>query len=123
MKTMKAFFAALGVLATALEETITRGSARIELSSRGVEAVQILPPPPQTDPAVVREIVERRNRGESYGAIARALNEEGHPLPQGGKRWSMGRVHWLSEKSQTARRIRAELEAAADNDNPEGGTT
>jgi DNA invertase Pin-like site-specific DNA recombinase len=42
---------------------------------------------PAADEALVRRIAGARARGESLPAIARQLNEEGVPTPQGGKQW------------------------------------
>jgi DNA invertase Pin-like site-specific DNA recombinase len=43
---------------------------------------------PRTMDETVRESIRRsRRRGQSYGAIARRLNRDGVPTPQGGARW------------------------------------
>jgi DNA invertase Pin-like site-specific DNA recombinase len=63
--------------------------------------------PPTLPAAVVARIVTNRTSGVSFGKIAAALNADGVPTAQGGKRWYPATVKAVVS-GQDAARMRAE---------------
>lgn len=53
--------------------------------------------------ALVREIFERKQGGESLSAIARTLTERGEPTPKGGKRWYASTVRQILQNEHIYR--------------------
>lgn len=57
----------------------------------------------QTPDFVVERIVRERNAGVPWRQIARRLNEDGIPLPAGGREWQTGRIQSIYERAQRDR--------------------
>jgi DNA invertase Pin-like site-specific DNA recombinase len=66
----------------------------------------VLGRPPSVDDAVVRQIVRERRRGRSFRAIAEALNLDGIPTGQGGKRWYAATVRAVALRAERPKRRR-----------------
>lgn len=64
-----------------------------EAKRRGVKVGR----PRSVSPEVTERIVAMRHEGLSYGAIAKALNDEQMPLPSGGSRWHPSSVRCAEE--------------------------
>lgn len=48
-------------------------------------------------------ITEQREQGQSYAAIAQALNEQGIPTPTGKGKWSKSAVHKIANEGKPTR--------------------
>jgi DNA invertase Pin-like site-specific DNA recombinase len=66
----------------------------------------VLGRPPSVGDAVLRRIVRERRRGRSFRAIADALNVDGVPTGQGGKRWYAATVRAVALRAEQPKRRR-----------------
>jgi DNA invertase Pin-like site-specific DNA recombinase len=64
----------------------------------------VLGRPPSVEAAVARRIVRERERGRSLRAIADALNADGVPTGQGGKKWYPATVRAVALRAERPRR-------------------